>query len=80
MELGRAQQKINTLEDIIKDRERQFHAAVNRMRLERRDSWQEGARLRRVGHAVLLRMRSSSTGSTSNGAGEDLDKFCAYWT
>ena len=77
VELGRAQQKINTLEDFIKDRERQFHVAVNRMRLERRDSWQGSARLRRVGHAdVLLRMRSSSTGSTSDEAGEDIGKLC----
>ena len=74
VELGRAQQKINTLEDFMKE---QFYVAVNRMRLERRDSWQGGARLRRVGHAdVLLRMRSSSTGSTSDEAGEDLGKLC----
>lgn len=76
VELGRAHQKINTLEDFIKDRERQFHVAVNRMRVERRDSWQGGARLRRVGHAdVLLRMRSSSTSSSGDESSEDLGKL-----
>ena len=74
VKLERAHQKINTLEDFIRDRERQFHVAVNRMRLERRDSRQGVGRLRRVGHAdVLLRMRSSSIGREESD--EDLGKF-----
>lgn len=74
-QLERAHQKINTLEDFIRDRERQFHVAVNRMRLERRDSRLGVGRLRRVGHAdVLLRMRSSSIGREESD--EDLGKLC----
>lgn len=59
-QLTRAQQKIATLEEFIRDRERQFHSAVVRLRLERGDSRHH--RLRRVGrsHDVLLRMRSVS--------------------
>jgi len=74
-QLERAHQKINKLEDFIRDRERQFHVAVNRMRLERRESRQGVGRLRRDGHAeVLLRMRSTSIGRDESD--EDIGKLC----
>ncbi len=59
-QLGRAQQKITTLEEFIREREKQLHSTVSRLRLERRDS--RAFRLRRVGRSndILLRMRSVS--------------------
>ena len=59
-ELSRAQDKIFTLEEFIRDRERQFHAAF--VRLERRDSLQGASiRTRRPGLSHdLLRIRSVS--------------------
>ena len=65
-QLGIAQRKIATLEDFIRDRERQLHAAVSRSRLDRRDSYSRPgdsrfARVRRVGlSSDLLRMHSAS--------------------
>lgn len=68
-QLGTAQRKIATLEDFIRDRERQLHAAVSRSRLDRRDSYSRPlargdsrfARVRRVGlSSDLLRMHSAS--------------------
>ena len=62
-ELSRAQGKIATLEEFIRDRERQFHSAV--VRMERRDSFQGtgiGTRVRRAGLSHdMLRLRSMSS-------------------
>ena len=62
-ELSRAQGKIATLEEFIRDRERQFHSAV--IRMERRDSLQGtgvGTRARRAGLSHdMLRLRSMSS-------------------
>ena len=59
-QLGRAQRKISTLEEFIRERERQLHSAVSRGRLDRRDS-RPLNRIRRVGlSSDLLRMRSVS--------------------
>ena len=62
-ELSRAQGKIATLEEFIRDRERQFHSAV--IRMERRDSLQGtgvGTRVRRAGLSHdMLRLRSMSS-------------------
>ncbi len=62
-ELSRAQGKIATLEEFIRDRERQFHSAM--VRMERRDSLQGagiGTRVRRAGLSHdMLRLRSMSS-------------------
>ena len=63
-ELSRAQGKIASLEEFIRDRERQFHSAV--VRMERRDSLQgaagAGTRVRRAGLSHdMLRLRSMSS-------------------
>ena len=64
-ELSRAQGKIATLEEFIRDRERQFHSAV--VRLERRNSLQGAGvstRVRRAGLSHdMLRIRSMSMSS-----------------
>ena len=61
-ELSRAQGKIATLEEFIRDRERQFHSAV--VRMERRNSLQGtsvSTRVRRAGLSHdMLRIRSMS--------------------
>ena len=59
-ELNRAQSKITTLEEFIRDRERQFHATV--VRLEHQDSHPAAStRRRRAGLSHdLLRTRSMS--------------------
>ena len=59
-QLGLAKQKISTLEEFIRDREKQLQVAVSRMRVERHDS--RPHRLRRAGRSndALLRMRSGS--------------------
>lgn len=62
-ELSRAQAKIGTLEDFIRERERQLHAAVSRLHgaRERRTSRLHANRRRRaVTHDALLRMRTRS--------------------
>ena len=67
-QLGRAQTKISTLEEFIRDRERQFHLAVTR--LERTDSRGGAGRLRRVGLSHdLLRMHSLN--STDDNSGDE---------
>ena len=62
VELGRAHGKITTLEEFIRDRERQFRATV--VRLEHQDSIQTqstGMRTRRPGLSHdMLRVRSIS--------------------
>ena len=56
-----AQSKLATLEDFIKEREKQFRSAVTR--LERHDSRPIGPRSRRVGlsHNLWSSMRSMSS-------------------
>ena len=63
-ELSRVQGKIATLEEFIRDRERQFHSAV--VRMERRNSLQGigvgSSRVRRAGLSHdMLRLRSMSS-------------------
>ncbi len=77
-QLERAQQKISTLEEFIRDREKQLHSTVSRLRLEGRDS--RGYRLRRVGrsHDILLRMRSASRDEPEEAdIGESIGIYCS---
>lgn len=67
-ELSRAEAKIGTLEDFIRERERQLHVAVSRLRGgtgDRRSSRLFGNRRRRAGvtQDALLRMRTMSQDS-----------------
>lgn len=76
-ELGRAQNKISTLEEFIRDRERQFHAAI--VRLEHQDSLRgAGMRARRPGLSHdMLRTRSVSCEEREEIPGKDVSKqFC----
>ena len=76
-ELGRAQNKISTLEEFIRDRERQFHAAI--VRLEHQDSLRgAGMRARRPGLSHdMLRTRSVSCEEREEIPGKDVNKqFC----
>ena len=81
-ELGRAQVKIRTLEDFIRERERQFHTAVSRLhgagarRTSERRSSRFALRQRRAGitQETLVRMRTFSQDS----ADEDIGKFIRF--
>lgn len=86
LELGRAQSKIATLEDFIRDRERQFRATV--VNLERQDSLQSAMmRTRRAGLSHdMFRIRSMSHEEQDEIDGKDAqhNKCCFYtvcsWT
>ena len=71
-ELSRAQAKIGTLEDFIRDRERQFHVAVSRLHGagERRSSRLLRHRRAGITHDTVMRMRTLSQDSLE----EDLGK------
>ena len=77
-ELGRAQNKIASLEEFIRDRERQFHTAV--VRLERQDSLRGASmRERRPGLSQdMLRTRNLSCEEREEIPGKDVNikQFC----
>ena len=59
-ELNRAEAKIETLEDFIRERERQLHVAVSRLQVRDRRS-RYASRRRRAGiTSDVLRMRTAS--------------------
>ena len=71
-ELSRAQAKIGTLEDFIRDRERQFHMAVSRLHGagERRSSRLLRHRRAGITHDAVMRMRTLSQDSLEEDLGE----------